>query len=48
MRQYGSHLDRRATYSWTDRVMSRMGQVAALSGRDRLRDALVRLGFPLQ
>ncbi len=37
----------RSSYSWTDRVMSRMGQVAALSGRDRLRDALVRLGFPL-
>jgi len=38
----------RSSYSWTDRVMSRMGQVAALSGRDRLRDALVRLGFPLR
>lgn len=38
----------RASYSWTTRVMSRMGRVAALSGRDRLRDALVRLGFPLR
>ena len=38
----------RSSYSWTNRVMSRMGQVAALSGRDRLRDALVRLGFPLR
>ena len=38
----------RSSYSWTARVMSRMGKVAALSGRDRLRDALMRLGFPLR
>ena len=38
----------RSSYSWTNRVMSRMGRVAALSGRDRLRDALARLGFPLR
>ena len=38
----------RSSYSWTARVMSRMGKVSALSGRDRLRDALVRLGFPLR
>ncbi len=37
----------RSSYNWTDRVMSRMGKVTALAGRDRLRDALVRLGFPL-
>ncbi len=38
----------RSSYSWTARVMSRMGQVSALAGRDRLRDALMRLGFPLR
>lgn len=38
----------RSSYRWTDRVVSRMGRVASLSGRDRLRDALVRLGFPLR
>ena len=38
----------RSSYSWTNRVIARMGRVAALSGRDRLRDALVRLGFPLR
>lgn len=38
----------RSAYRWTDRVVSRMGQVAALSGRDRLRDALNKLGFPLR
>lgn len=38
----------RSAYRWTDRVVSRMGQVAALSGRDRLREALNRLGFPLR
>lgn len=38
----------RTAYTWTDRVMSRLGKVAALSGRDRLVDALVRLGFPLR
>ncbi len=38
----------RSSYRWTARVMARMGEVAALSGRDRMRDALVRLGFPLR
>ena len=38
----------RTAYTWTDRVMSRLGKVAALSGRDRLVEALVRLGFPLR
>ena len=38
----------RSSYRWTDRVVSRMGRVASLSGRDRLRDALTRLGFPLR
>ena len=38
----------RSRYSWTERVVSRMGRVAALSGRDKLHDVLVRLGFPLR
>lgn len=38
----------RSSYRWTDRVVSRMGRTASLSGRDRLRDALVRLGFSLR
>lgn len=38
----------RSSYSWTTRVRSRMGKVASLSGRDRLRDDLVRLGFLLR
>ncbi len=38
----------RARYSWAERVVSRMGSVRALAGRDRLREALERLGFPLQ
>ena len=38
----------RSAYRWTDRVVSRMGNITSLSGRDKLRDALVRLGFPLR
>lgn len=38
----------RSSYRWTDRVVSRIGKIASLSGRDKLRDALVRLGFPLR
>ena len=38
----------RTRYSWTERVLSRMGRVAALAGRDRLRAVLVGLGFPLR
>ncbi len=34
----------RSSYTWTGRMMPCMGQVADLSGRTRLRDALVRLG----
>lgn len=33
--------------NWTQRVISRLGTLGALRGRDRLKDALVRLGFPL-
>ena len=38
----------RSRYSWTDRVVSRLGKIAALAGRDRLRDVLVGMGFPLR
>lgn len=33
---------------WTQRMMSRVGTAAGLSGRDRMRDALTALGFPLK
>ena len=33
---------------WSDMVLARLGSVGALSGRDKLRDALVELGFPLR
>jgi nitroreductase len=33
---------------WTDRVMNRIGSAAALSGRDRMREALNALGFRLR
>lgn len=32
---------------WTELVLGRLGEVKALSGRDRLRSALEKLGFPL-
>jgi nitroreductase len=38
----------RSSYSWTNRVMSRMGQIAAMAGRDSLKGSLRRLGFPLR
>ncbi len=38
----------RQSYSWTERVLSRMGRLRALAGRDRLREALERRGFPLR
>ncbi len=34
--------------TWTQRVIARMGTMKALNGRDRLKDALVALGFPLR
>lgn len=33
---------------WTQRMMSRVGTAAGLSGRDRMREALTALGFPLK
>ena len=38
----------RSRYSWTERVVGRLGRVSALAGRDRLREVLAKLGFPLR
>jgi nitroreductase len=38
----------RQSYTWTERVMTRVGRLSALNGRDKLADALRRLGFPLR
>jgi nitroreductase len=38
----------RAPYTWTQRVLARYGTTGALHGRDRLREALAELGFPLR
>lgn len=37
-----------AQYSWTERVVARLGAIASLQGRDRLRAALAALGLPLR
>jgi nitroreductase len=37
-----------ATTTWTRRVIGRIGRIAALNGRDRLRETLATLGFPLR
>lgn len=34
--------------TWTQRVVSRLGTIASLRGRDRLKEALNGLGFPLR
>jgi nitroreductase len=38
----------RTPYTWTERVMSRMGKIAGMAGRDKLRAAMGRLGIPLR
>ncbi len=38
----------RIAHTWTERVVSRLGTLAALAGRDKLRAALERLGLPLR
>lgn len=37
-----------AQYTWTERVINRVGQLKAMSGRDRIKSAIERLGFPLR
>lgn len=34
--------------TWTQRVIARLGTMKALHGRDKLKDALIALGFPLR
>ncbi|AHK32084.1 CR(VI) reductase [Rhodococcus opacus PD630] len=35
-------------HSWIDRVLDRLASAARLNGRDRLKESLIRLGFPLR
>jgi nitroreductase len=37
-----------SAYTWTERVLSRVGRITALNGRDKLKEQLRRLGFPLR
>jgi hypothetical protein len=37
-----------AQTTWTQRVIGRMGKLAAMSGRDRLVSILNGMGFPLR
>lgn len=37
-----------AQYTWTERVINRVGQLKAMSGRDKIKAAIERLGFPLR
>ena len=34
-------------YTWTERVLNRMGPIKSMSGRDKLKAALQALGFRL-
>ena len=43
-----SEASERMRYTWTERVVSRMGRLKALAGRDKLRAAMERLGLPLR
>ena len=46
--QQFSQATERSSYTWTQRVISRVGKLSALAGRDRIREAMGRLGFPLR
>ena len=37
-----------AQYTWTERVINRVGKIPAMGGRDKLASALRSLGFPLK
>jgi nitroreductase len=37
-----------AAYTWTQRVIGRLATIKSLNGRDRLKDILQNLGFPLR
>ena len=45
---WGRGGNERTPYTWTERVLARLGTTDALAGRDRLREALEALGFPLR
>jgi endonuclease III-like uncharacterized protein len=34
--------------SWSARVLERMGPIKSMKGRDRLKEIIRRLGFPLR
>lgn len=37
-----------SAYTWTQRVIGRMATIKALNGREKLKEALIALGFPLR
>ena len=37
-----------AQYTWTERVINRLGEIKAMSGRDKIKAAIMALGFPLK
>lgn len=37
-----------SAYTWTERVLNRVGRLAAINGRERLKEQLRRMGFPLR
>jgi nitroreductase len=43
-----SEVAERTPYTWTQRVISRVGRLSSLAGRDRIREAMGRLGLPLR
>jgi nitroreductase len=43
-----SEVAERTPYTWTQRVISRVGRLSSLGGRDKIREAMGRLGFPLR
>ncbi|MFM9938415.1 MAG: nitroreductase family protein [Hyphomicrobiaceae bacterium] len=45
--RYSKHHEM-AQYTWTERVLSRVAKIKAMSGRDRMKAAVERLGFPLR
>jgi nitroreductase len=47
VRNYGAQ-QRRSAKRWTQRVRDRLGEIASLNGRERLRGQLMKLGFPLR
>ncbi len=38
----------RTAYTWTQRVIGRVGRLASLAGRDKIKEAMGRLGLPLR